>query len=411
MYNFFLTKRFLPFLLTVCLIVCTSAFPAQATSLEGCDGDWCTPPNPPAAGKDPLRDSGALQAQSLSTLAALPPLKAVLIVGPIDGDTGSWTLSEIANMELAAAELVKNGVQVHKFYTPNNDWNQIVSAAQGAHFLLYRGHGVYMPTTPWTVGGFSLKNKFVSSDDIRRDLKIAQNAIVLLYGCFTAGSSSIDPGGSITLQEAQRRVAQYSDPFFDIGAAGYYADWYGSAFKYFIADLFAGKTLEQAYKSFNFSASTFTASTHPDHPSQALWVDRHGSYYDHAFAGQPAKTLSDLFGSRLEVGTSQVFAIAAPTSANQIFSIPVTSSPSTSFTWAVSPAENKPWLDLSPTSGSGGENLVITLKPGGQSLGSYTTTLTVSGNSPSLVVSQQTITVTLIVANIRPVVYIPIASK
>jgi len=127
-------------------------------------------------------------------------------------------------MDLAAAELAANGVTVHRFYTPNNDWGQIKAAAEGAHFLFYRGHGVYWDSMPSpTVGGFHLKELFVSSDDIRNDLHLAPNAIVMLYGCFTAGSSSED-SGSISSAEAQRRVAQYSDPFFDIGAAGYYAN-------------------------------------------------------------------------------------------------------------------------------------------------------------------------------------------
>lgn len=55
----------------------------------------------------------------------LPPLKAVLLVGPIDGDSGSWTVQEKENMDRAATELAANGVTVHKFYTPNNDWEQI----------------------------------------------------------------------------------------------------------------------------------------------------------------------------------------------------------------------------------------------------------------------------------------------
>lgn len=45
---------------------------------------------------------------------SLPPLKAVLLVGPIDGDYGSWTQSEKENMDLAADELAAHGVEVHK---------------------------------------------------------------------------------------------------------------------------------------------------------------------------------------------------------------------------------------------------------------------------------------------------------
>ena len=45
-------------------------------------------------------------------------------------------------MELAAAEVEANGVTVYRFYTPNNNWDQIKAAAEGAHFLFYQGHGV-----------------------------------------------------------------------------------------------------------------------------------------------------------------------------------------------------------------------------------------------------------------------------
>ena len=61
-----------------------------------------------------------------------PSLKAVLIVGPIDGDDGNWTSYEKRDMDLAATGLQANGVTVHRFHTPDNDWEQIKSAAQGA---------------------------------------------------------------------------------------------------------------------------------------------------------------------------------------------------------------------------------------------------------------------------------------
>ncbi len=86
---------------------------------------------------------------------SLPPLKAVLLVGPIDGNTGTWTKEEIANMELAAKVLIDQGVEVHKFYPGMGTFAEIEAAAEGAHFLLYRGHGVYDGKIPNpTVGGF-----------------------------------------------------------------------------------------------------------------------------------------------------------------------------------------------------------------------------------------------------------------
>lgn len=233
---------------------------------------------------------------------ALPALKAVLIVGPIDGDYGEWTTDEKANMELAAAELEANGVTVHRFYAPNNRWSDITAAAEGAHFLFYRGHGVYWSPYPQpTVGGFALSHEFVSSDDIRQDLHLAPNAIVMLYGCFTAGTSGSD-NGDIGIEEATRRVAQYSDPFFDIGAVGYYADWFGDAFQKYVRYLFQGQTLGETYEMyFDFNPSTVYRTTHPDHPQMAMWLDKDywSGYwqYNNAFAGLPEETLSSLFAA------------------------------------------------------------------------------------------------------------------
>ena len=258
-----------------------------------------TPSTPPCP---PQPETIAPAAGDIARMQNLPPLKAVLIVGPIDGDNGSWTNQEKNNMELAAAELEANGVTVHRFYAPNNDWEQIKLAADGAHFLFYRGHGVYWSPMPHpTVGGFALANRFVSSDDIRQDLHLATNSIVMLYGCFTAGGSSLDKT-DIGIEEAKRRVAQYADPFFDVGAAGYYADWFGSAFQMFVRYLFQGQTLGQAYESyFDFNPNTVYRTTHPDHPQMSAWLDKDywSGYwqYNDAFVGLPNETLLSLFAA------------------------------------------------------------------------------------------------------------------
>jgi len=101
------------------------------------------------------------------------------------------------------------------------------------------------------------------------------------------------------VSEAQRRVAQYSDPFLDIGAAGYYANWYGNAFQMFIRYLFQGQTQAQAYQSyFDFNPSTVERYTHPDHPGMVMWLDKDdwdGIQYNNAFSGLPNVTLMDLF--------------------------------------------------------------------------------------------------------------------
>ncbi len=227
-------------------------------------------------------------------------LKAVLIGAPIDGDDGSWTTSEIKNLQMTARTLRDNGVTVYEYYTPKNQWADIREKCRGAQFLMYRGHGVYDGSEPpkW-VGGFALKKDFVSSEMLRQDLNLAPGAIVMIYGCFTAGNSGSDIG-NIDLREAKRRVAMYSEPFIEKGFAGYYANWFGDAFQNYVAQLFAGKTLGDAYKAYDdFNEQTVDYATLPNTTAD-MWID-HDNWdgkiaYNNAFVGESSKTLMDLFG-------------------------------------------------------------------------------------------------------------------
>ena len=285
-------------ILLILLIFCLVDVVTPTQALTG--ASHSTSPYPPRPPLEALAQVSDVTAPS-ATLS-LPGLKAVLLVGPIDGDNGPWTLDEIDNMELAADVLEANGVTVYRFYAGDGStFADIEAAAEGAHFLLYRGHGVYDGNLPYPeVGGFYLSSGFYLSDRIRSNLHLAPNAIVMLYGCFTAGSSSaVGDTYDIGITEASRRVAQYSDPFFDIGAAGYYANWYGNAFARFLTNLFAGQTLGQAYENyFDFNPNTVFRTTHPNHPELAMWLDKDNwDYwqYNNAFAGKSAQTLASLF--------------------------------------------------------------------------------------------------------------------
>ncbi len=364
-----------------------------------------TPLAPQTPSRPPLPPSSSSTVEFFnepSTSARAPlSLKAVLLVGPIDGDHGAWTNQEKQNMDLAAAELEANGVQVFKFYAPNNDWEQIKAAADGAHFFFYRGHGVYWSAMPTPiVGGFALKDYFVSSDDIRNDLNLAPNAIVMLYGCFTAGSSSID-GGPITSQEAQRRVAQYSDPFFDKGAAGYYANWFGDAFQMYLHYLFQGMTLGEAYEAFfDFNSATVENYFHPDHPEQVMWLDKDVwgyTQYNNAFGGLPDLTLSDLFKpDEMTLTSSALTHLAEPSSPAHSFSIQVDSTGTHTFPWtaSISSAETT-WLDVSPSSGLSGQWMTAVITPTGKALGTYQAYIHVAAGTSELENGEQDIAVTL----------------
>lgn len=341
--------------------------------------------------------SAVSRSASAVTASSLPPLKAVLIVGPIDGATGSATQLEKTNMELAAAELEANGVAVQRFYAPNTNWSAIESAAEGAHFLLYRGHGVYWPgiadfPSPY-VGGFYLSDDtFISPDQIRQDIRLAPNAIVMLYGCFTAGhSGGAEDHRDIGVEEAARRVAQYSDPFLHIGAAGYYANWFGNAFQMFLRSLFGGSTLGDAYEAyFDFNASTVHRTTHSEHPEAAMWLDKDfwSGYwqYNNAFAGSPNETIASLFASPTLGDLPHTVQFTYSISDARLIPALVRETVQNVTTgdilqWSIS--KQGAWFEASPAAGQTPTDLVVTPDGFGTTTAStYTGSITVTVTSP-----------------------------
>jgi len=383
------------FLALLALLAFPAAGRVQAQALQP-----HTPDLPPQTPQEVSPGEPALQTAALTALN-LPPLKAVLIVGPIDGDSGTWTQQEIANMELAAQELEKHGVTVYRFYTPSNNWEQIKSAASGAHFLFYRGHGIYWSDMPYpTVGGFALKDRFYSSADIQRDLKLAKNAIVMMYACFSAGSASNDTI-PVTQAEARRRVGEYSQPFLALGAGGYFANWFGDAFQQYVRFLFEGKTLGQAYQSFyDYEASKTVQTTHPTFPSIPMWLGYDEWYnpklqWNNAFVGDPAQTLESLFAPAMQVSSPTVAAMLEPVSAPQTFKVQITASNGASFNWSAAAVGSKPaWLNFT-ASGLSSQPMQITLQPTGAT-GTYEAQIQVNPVGMSLLNAPQIITVRLI---------------
>lgn len=351
-----------------------------------------------------------------TTTLSLPPLKAVLIVGNIDGDYGTWTLSEVKNMKLAEAVLKQNGVSVSAFYPPNNDWNAIKAAAQGAHFLLYRGHGVEWNANPLVVGGFALSNgsngyTFVSNDMIRNELKLASNAIVMLYGCYTAGSY----GGEVNLTSsgAQNRVFQYADPFFDAGAGGYYANWWGDAFEKFLIYLFAGQTLGQAYQSYiDYNATTVERFTFPERADLAMWLDKDyysgGWKYDNAFVGKSGLTLESLFATIMVPSPGPVAYLTTEPSDPRHQPVTINALGGLTFTWQASLSTPVSWGALSVTSGVSGTGTTVTLNPDGLKNGIYETTLTITTTTPGVLPNVKTVPVKLMVVDEVHRVFLPL---
>jgi len=251
----------------------------------------------PIGGKIP--DESGMKAraiQSTKEKVNIPNLKAVLICGDVDGG-GEGNKSYTDWIKTTAKALKDNGVTIKEFYYPNNNWEQIKEAAKGAHFLVYQGHGILLSESPFHVGGFYLKDKIVEPEQLKTELKLAPNALVFMSGvCYSAGSSASDDYGDIGINEAKRRVEQYSSPFLENGCSGYFANnWIGVMAKV-VNNLFEGSTLGDAYKSGFISNPLY--GKYDENKKLDCWVDKNEAEYSNAFAGNSSKTLMQLFSGK-----------------------------------------------------------------------------------------------------------------
>lgn len=176
-------------------------------------------------------------------------LKAVLIVGPQEDGTNS----AIESMNKIAELLKSKGVKVQSFYDKEADWDKIKIASKDASFFIYSGHGGTMGEGEKT-GGLYLKS-MVSGKEIIEGLQLKKNAMIVFKSvCRGAGSSASDDG-DIGINEAVRRVTDYSQPFFKIGASCYYANNLEDGCLLFLTEFFSGKTVKECFEE---SAKTWT---------------------------------------------------------------------------------------------------------------------------------------------------------
>ncbi|TGM58856.1 ankyrin repeat domain-containing protein [Leptospira adleri] len=221
--------------------------------------------------------------------------KAVALVGDVDGDNGPSTLGYIKNMQEVTKVLKARGVQVAEFYSPRTPWEQIKEAVKGANIVLYAGHGVgsNLTNSPYHqkyVGGFALKGKFVSNDEVENSLKPAPGAVVIFLGaCFTAGNMAYDMG-AIDAEETKHRISMYSAPFLKAGFQGYYATWAPWTAQSIVADLFTGKNYGGIYDT-QTKLAEVTKLDHPEFSKGKLYyhkgLQEAKVIFDYAFAGNP----------------------------------------------------------------------------------------------------------------------------
>lgn len=170
-------------------------------------------------------------------------LKAVLIVGNVEDDTPIY----IKKMNQVSTLLEQHQVKTYKFYNHKADWNNIVDIAKDCNFFIYTGHGSNAGKNN-NAGGLNLKNT-ISTEKMLSTLKLKDNALVLfMHVCNGAGSSATDLK-DIGIQEAEKRVRHYAFPFFEVGAAAYYANNYDNGVYEFLELFLTGKSIYEAFKT------------------------------------------------------------------------------------------------------------------------------------------------------------------
>ncbi len=184
--------------------------------------------------------------------AALGP-KVVIIVGPVHDGTAQYQGfgDQVYN---EARKYTNNVVRV---YSPNATWSKVVAAVTGAAIVVNIGHGNGYPSPYGFDSTYTKQNGFGLNYDVNGDgklsnfelryygekyirtLKMAPNAVVMLFHmCYSAGNQ--EPGGpEPTLTVARQRADNFASAFLAAGAKSVFAIAHtGGNDAYYIRSLF-----------------------------------------------------------------------------------------------------------------------------------------------------------------------------
>jgi flagellar hook assembly protein FlgD len=175
-----------------------------------------------------------LAALPVAPAAAASTAKVVIIVGPV-GDHTAHYKSDADEIATEARRWTSNVV---KIVTPNATWARVKPALQGASILVYLGHGngwpsKYAPYQTVTKDGLGLdpgtgadstKVVYYGEDYLRSDIRLAPNAVVLLYHlCYASGNT--EPGLPVgSYADSRERVDNYGAGFIGAGARAVIAE-------------------------------------------------------------------------------------------------------------------------------------------------------------------------------------------
>ncbi|MFN8519822.1 MAG: FlgD immunoglobulin-like domain containing protein [Chloroflexota bacterium] len=174
---------------------------------------------------------GALAGALAPAVAAAPKPKAVIIVGPSGLDKANKEDARRIARQASAA-----GMRVVSIITPKATWKRVVPALQGASLVVYLGHGNGNPgpngSGDDTHNGFGLNPRtgvrspvdYQGADALRKKVRLATNAVVLLYHlCYASGNGEEYMGPEFRKSVAVPRVDNFAAGFLGIGARAVFA--------------------------------------------------------------------------------------------------------------------------------------------------------------------------------------------
>ncbi|CAN5253735.1 hypothetical protein BH24CHL7_BH24CHL7_04780 [soil metagenome] len=203
---------------------------------------------------------------AISAMTALPApgsraagerLKAVIIVGP----TGSLTSSNLTDGEAMARSAEAQGMDVRRVFHPRATWDRVLANIQEANLVVYMGHGNGWPSpygdfqertkngfglNPYE-GGSAANHTYYGGNPIRKNITLAQNAVVLLvHLCYASGNA--EPGMAIpTVDVARQRVDGFAAAFLAVGARAVFSFGWNQKLDYIKALNTTDKSMDQLF--------------------------------------------------------------------------------------------------------------------------------------------------------------------
>lgn len=195
----------------------------------------------------------------LQASTATSRTRVVVVVGPVGGLNATYR----AEAREVIDEARRYTTNVVVLMSPKATWARVKEAAQGASVLVYFGHGWgfpsrYTPYDPARQNGMALdpasgangtRRVYYGEDRVRRSIRLAPRAAVLLYRlCYASGNTEPHLAEG-TLSQSKRRVDGFGAGFLAAGAGIVIADGHPKAPRNFMRQLFTtDRTMVEVFR-------------------------------------------------------------------------------------------------------------------------------------------------------------------